>query len=199
MGGEAVELRLRNEHGAAGTEDESGAGLVDVLRRRRGIKLVDEKGEVKGAGVGLVKSNEAILGVNDFFEGLMNMGEQLIEIGGLIEGVNDIGDDLALGFHAVKIGDVRVRDDDGVDGRIGEKTVAGGFEIAPGAILGTEAAAGLGDRAGKGSEFAKALAGGAEIVGMENGGDGQATELVGTITEDAGKTAAGVEDGAVGA
>src|SRR5271165_4363721 len=71
-GGKAIEFRLRNQHGSPGPKDESGAGAAYFLWSRRGIELVREEREVERIGLRIMKSDEAVLRVQNFFERLVD-------------------------------------------------------------------------------------------------------------------------------
>ena len=49
----------------------------------------------------------------------MNAIKQLIEIGGLVQRVNDIGDNLAFGLHALEFSDIEAVQENAVDRWIG--------------------------------------------------------------------------------
>ena len=89
-----------------------------------GIELVGEKWKVEGIGFGVVESDEAILRVQNLLERLMNAEKQLVEVGGFVQRVDDVGDDLALFLHALKVGDVEKADNDGLDTGIAEVVLA---------------------------------------------------------------------------
>jgi hypothetical protein len=139
--GEAIKFGLRDEHGVAGAKNKRGAATVELLRRRCGVKLVDEEWEVESVGVGIVERDDAIFGVDDFFESAVDAREKLVEIGGFVESVNDVGDDETLGFHALKIVDVHEAENESVDGGLIEAIADGDFEPAPHAVLALKAAA----------------------------------------------------------
>ena len=90
---------------------------------------------MKHVGFRIVKSHEAIFRVQNFLQRLMDAGQQLIKIGGLIERVDDVGNNLALGLHAVQIGDVVIADNNGFHVGIVEIVVESRFEPTPGTIL----------------------------------------------------------------
>ena len=96
----------------------------------------------------------------------MDAAEELVEVGGFVEGVDDVGDDLALGFHAVEIGDVEEADDDRLRCGVVEVIAGGGFEPAPGAVFALEAAA-VFRWARRSAEILKA--GGAAAAGASSG------------------------------
>ncbi len=195
--GETVELGLRDEHRAAGAKDESGAGACEFLRRGLRVEFVGEKGEVKIVGFAIVQDDEAILGVQNFAERLMNAEQKLIKIGGFVERVNDVGNDLALFLHAANIGDVEKADDDGFDAGIPEMVLARDFEPAPRAVFALDAVVVADPTAGSGDEFIDAVLSSSALIGMQDVDDRGADEFAVEIAEDAAEAFAGVKDGAV--
>src|SRR6185369_13378144 len=145
-GGQAVKFGLRDEHSVAGAKDERGAATIELLWRRRGVELIGEEREVEGVGVWIVEGHDAIFGVEDFLKRAVDAREELIEVGGLVERVDDIGNDLALGLHALQVGDI----DEGEDKYAGQGFVSkirdASFEPAPGAIIALQAVTRLGLR-----------------------------------------------------
>jgi hypothetical protein len=128
---QTIELRLRNQHCPRVPKDESRASPVQLLRGRRGIELVGEKGKVKSVGAGVVQRHEAVLRVEDFLQRLVDAEQQLIQVGGFVEGVNDVGNDLALRLQALQFGDVEKADDHGPEVGIVQIVVERSFERAP--------------------------------------------------------------------
>ena len=112
--------------------------------------------------------------------------------------MNDIGDDLALGFHALEIVDVDETEDEGVDCGVIEAIADGDFEPAPAAILALEAAA---DFAIRGGALLGRLELGAKqglFVGMKKIEHGGAGKLVGRVAEEAAEWVVYEEQRAVG-
>ena len=70
----------------------------------------------------------------------MNAIKQLIEIGCLVQRVNDIRDDLAFGLHSMEFSDIEAVQKYAVDRGIAKAAAAGDFEPAPGAIAAAETA-----------------------------------------------------------
>jgi len=66
--------------------------------------------------------------------------EKLVQVGGLVQRVNYIRDDLTLGFHAVKIGNVQAVQKNPFDGGIRKAAAAGDFEPAPRTVAAPETA-----------------------------------------------------------
>ena len=66
------------QKGMAGTEDISSAAPTHPLRRRNHVVLIDEELHREHSCAGVVKSDEAVLGPEDFLEGLVNNLEQFI-------------------------------------------------------------------------------------------------------------------------
>src|SRR5208282_639520 len=83
-GGQAVKIRLRDEHGAAGAENISRATAPYFLRRGSGIVFVREKGELKRIVIGIVEGHKAVFGGDDALQSLVDAGKELIEVGGLV-------------------------------------------------------------------------------------------------------------------
>ena len=141
FGSETVEFRLWNRAGFSGSKDVRHAGSGDFLRRRRRIELIHEKREVEHFRLRIVEGHEKVLGVDNFFERVVNLEQQFIEVGGLIEGVNDVGEDQALRLHALNFGDVLIGDEDALNIGIGDAVGGDSIEPAKLAGLGAEAAA----------------------------------------------------------
>jgi len=87
-----------------------------------------------------VQRNEAIFGGQNTFERDVNAVEKLVQVGGLVQRVNDIRDDLTLGFHAVKIGNVQAVQKNPFYGGIRKAAAAGDFEPAPRTVAAPETA-----------------------------------------------------------
>ena len=90
-----------------------------------------------------MESDEAILRVQNLFERLMDAEKQLVQVGGLIQGVDDIGDDLALFLHALQVGDIEKADDDGLDAGVAQMVLGRNFKPTPQTVFALEAAAGV--------------------------------------------------------
>jgi hypothetical protein len=99
--------------------------------------------------------------------------------------VNDIGDDLALGFHALEIVDVDEAEDEGVEGGVIEAIADGDFEPPPHAIFALEAAAGFALHGGWLRRRPELGAKQGLFAGMKKTEDGGAGQLVGGIAEEA--------------
>src|SRR4029077_13111118 len=92
----------------------------------------------------VVESNEKVLRVNDFLQGVVNLKQKIVKVCSLIEGMNDVGEDQALRFHALTFRDVLVGNDDALNVRIGQ--AIGGHGIEPAELAGASAqAAAAGD------------------------------------------------------
>jgi hypothetical protein len=61
---------------------------------------------------GVVQRDETIFRVQNFFQRLMDVLQQLVQIGGFIQGMDHFDDDLALGFHALQISYVQQANSD---------------------------------------------------------------------------------------
>jgi len=164
---------------ASGAKNVGGATAVDLFGRRSSVKLIDEKWKMKRVLDRIVKRDITILGVQDFFQGLVNAIQKLVQIGGLVEGVDYIGNNLALRLHAVKICHVQVGRDDAFDGRIVEAIPYGALEPAQGTVLAAETAALDDGRARGGSQFGKPGAGLCRLGRMKKVSDGTSDHLFG--------------------
>src|SRR5260370_6808527 len=97
--------------------------------------MVSEKWKCKGVRFGVMESDEAILRVEDFLQRLMDAPQEFIQVCGFVEGMHDLGDDLSLGFHPVRIGDVPKTDDNAPHARQVGMTAGGGIQHAPTPVL----------------------------------------------------------------
>src|ERR1700722_20475354 len=104
-------------------------------------------------GLAIVENDEAILGAENFFEGLMDAEQELVEVGSFVERVNDVGNDLALFLHAAEIGDVEEADDDGFNAGIAKVVLGRDFEPTPGAVFALEAVVVADPSTGRGGEL----------------------------------------------
>src|SRR6266446_1239663 len=77
-----------------------------------GIEQADEKWEMKHLRLRIVKSDEKVFCIDDSFESAMNLLEQIIEIGGFVQRVNNVRENHALGFHALEFRDVLIAEQD---------------------------------------------------------------------------------------
>lgn len=168
-----------------------------LLWRRRWIEFVNEEREIEGVGLAFVESHETIVGGKNFVERLVNADQKLIEVGSLVERVNDVGHDLALFLHTAEVGDVEKTDDDSFDAGIAEVILAGDLEPAPGAVFALDAVIVADPAAGSSGEFVDALLGGDALFRMENVDEGSADEFAVEVAEDAAEAFAGIDDGAV--
>src|SRR5229473_1503686 len=103
---EPVELALRNQYRESCAEYKRGAAAPYLLRCRRQVDLINEKWKCKCVRLGVMESDKAILRVENFLQCLMDAPQQFVQVGGLVEGMHDLRDDLSLRFHPVKIGHV---------------------------------------------------------------------------------------------
>ena len=115
FGGEAVEFFLGNQLRLSRSKDIRHAGARNFLRGRRRIKLVDEKREMKHVRGGFMQGDETVFGVHHFCQGLVNLAQKLVEIGSLVQRVDDVGNDLAFGFEAAEIGNVTIGNEPAFD------------------------------------------------------------------------------------
>ena len=144
-----------------------------------------------------MESDEAILRIENFFESLMDAVEKLVKVGGLVEGVNNFGDDLALGFHAVKVGNVEIGDDDAFDGGIVCAIAAKNIEPAPGSVFGAQAAAAADFMAGSGTQFGETLADFGGVIAVDKRDKRNAMQIFGAIAENFGESLIHVLDEAI--
>ena len=111
-----------------------------------------------------MERHEAILRIENFLQGLMDAPQQLVQVGSFVEGMHDLGDDLALRFHAVKIGDVPKINDNALDGwQVG--MIAGlSVEPSPAPVFAPQPAAAGKLPASAGGQIAKSFANSVGIV-----------------------------------
>jgi hypothetical protein len=112
--------------------------------------------------------------------------------------VDDVGDDLALGLHTLKVVDIDEAKDERVDGGVVEAIADGDFEPAPSAIFALETAA---DFALRGGALLGRLELGAKqglLVGMKKTEHGGAGQLVGRVAEEAAERVVYEEQRAIG-
>src|SRR5580704_46857 len=173
------------------------ADEFDFAALGEAVEFVGEECEVEVVGFAIVENDETILGVENLAERLVDAEQELIEIGGFVERVNDVGDDLALFLHAAQIGDVEEADDDGFDAGIAEMVLAGDLEPAPGAVFALDAVVVADPAAGGGDEFVDAILCADALIGVEEIHDGSTDEFAVEIAEDAAEAFAGINHGAV--
>jgi hypothetical protein len=113
----------------------------------------------------------------------MNAGKKLIEVGGLVQRVNDIRDHLALGFHAMKFRNIQAMQKNPVDRGIGEAAAAGDFEPAPGAIAAAETATAGEGRAILRRDLLQMGANGSNVGGVHQCVKAAADKLVRAVTQ----------------
>jgi len=87
-----------------------------------------------------VKSDEEIFCVDHLFEGAVNLLQQVVEIGGFVQRVNDVGKHHALGFHTFELGDVLIAEQNALNIRILKAVYCNNVEPAPLAGFGAKAA-----------------------------------------------------------
>src|SRR5260370_26193383 len=155
---QTIELALRNQHRRARPENKRGAAASYLLWCRRHIDLVSEKWKCKGVRFGVMESDEAILRVENFLQRLMDAPQEFIQVCGFVEGMHDLGDDLSLGFHPVKIGDVPKTDDNAPDGRQVGMIAGGSIEPAPTPVFAPQPAAAAKCPTSAGGQTAKTFA-----------------------------------------
>ncbi len=144
-----------------------------------------------------MKSDEAVLRVQNFFERLVDAEQQLIQVRGLIQSVDDIGDDLALFLHALQVGDIEKADYDGLDAGVAQMVLGGNFKPTPQAVFALEAAAGVEPGARRFTQLLKASARRRLLVRVQQVDDGLSDQFAGEITENASKSFICIENRAV--
>src|SRR5207245_3178956 len=87
---EPVEFGLRNQHRRTLAEDKRGAAAAYFLRCRRHVNLVSEKWKGKSVRNFIMQSHEALFCVDNFFQCLMDVSQDLVSDGGLVERVHDV-------------------------------------------------------------------------------------------------------------
>ena len=88
-----------------------------------------------------MERDEAILGIQHLLERLVDAEKQLVQVGGLIQRVNDIGDDLALFLHALQVGDIQKTNCDRFDAGVMQMVLRGNLKPAPQSVFTFQAAA----------------------------------------------------------
>src|SRR5258708_636512 len=138
---EPVEFVLRNQHWRSRAENKRGAAASYLLRCRRRVDLVGKKWKGKRIRLLIMEGHEAIFRVNNFFQRQMDAVQQLIQVCSLVEGMYDLGEDLTLRFHPVKISDIPKTKDNAVQlSQVGIIT-GRGINPAPSSFFALEAAA----------------------------------------------------------
>jgi len=117
FGGEAVEFFLWDQLRLSRSKDIRHAGACNFLWGRRGIELIDEKRKVKHIRGRFMQCHETVLRIDHFGQRLMNLAQKLIEIGSLVQRMDDVRDDLALRFEAAKVGNVAIGNEPAFDSR----------------------------------------------------------------------------------
>ena len=117
----------------------------------------------------------------------MDAEKQLIQVGGLIQCVDDVGNDLALFLHSLQIGDVEKADDDGFDAGVAQMILGRNLKPAPQSVLALEAATGVKPSARRFRQLLKTFASGRLLFRMEQVNDGLSDQIAGKIAEDTAK------------
>jgi len=71
----------------------------------------------------------------------MNTHEQFVQVCGLVEGMDDLRDNLTFRFHPLEIGDVPKRDDNAFNARLGNLIVCYRIKPVPTPVFASQAAA----------------------------------------------------------
>jgi len=154
---QTVELGLRNHAGLGGAKNVGHTAAGNLLGKRRRVELVDEERKMEHVALRIVQGNEEILSIDDFFESVVNLMEKFVEVGGLIERVNNVGKNQALRLHALDLGDILVADKHGPDAGIGHTVDRFGVEPAVLAGLGAQVRAPTGGPFRAGGEGGESL------------------------------------------
>ena len=141
---------------------------------------------------------ETILCVHDFFQSVVNAVQQLIQIGRIVERMHDFGDDLSLGFHAMKSADVQIGDHGAIDGQLPRRRTHGDVETSPTAIASAQTATIFLRRTVASAVVAAQKLFVTFLVALvQQAIDICSDEFFGGVTEDAREPRAGEENGAV--
>jgi hypothetical protein len=130
----------------------------------------------------VVQGDEAVFRVQNFFQRLVDVLKELVEVGCFIQRVNDLENNLALGFHPLQIGYIQQAND---DPRVAVTRVTARFGIKPppAAVLTAKAAPhvdpGFQVRAQTAEYGAKQV----QIVLMDQIGDRSAGHLDGSVAK----------------
>ena len=149
---------MRDKHGATGTENVSRAAPPNSLGRRNRVELVREERKLERVVLRIVQRHKTVFRGDNALQGFVDAAEQLIEVGRLVEGVNHVGNHLALGLHALECGNVLRVEQDSFDPRILQAIMADQFKPAPGRILSAQAATLTHAGTRQGGNFLEALA-----------------------------------------
>ena len=112
----------------------------------------------------------------------MDVLEQLVQVGGLVERVNHLDDNLALGFHSLQIGDVQQANND--SGLIALR-MAARFSVkpVPGSVKAAQTASHVHFVFQVGVQAAQDRAEQVEIIFMDEVGDGLSGEIRWRVTK----------------
>src|SRR5258708_8508907 len=127
----------------------------------------------------------------------MGTVQEFVEVCGLVEGMHDLGDDLSLRFHPVKIGDVPEIDDKAPDGRQVGMIAGGSIEPAPTPVFAPQPAAAAKCPASAGGQTAKTFANFIGIVCVKEVENRSSGKIFGPMAKKARKTCAGKLNGSV--
>jgi hypothetical protein len=167
------------------------------LRRRGDVNLIRKKWKAEGILFGMVERHKTILGVQDFFQRLMDAREQLVEVGRFIEGMHYFRDDLPLGFHPLQIGNVLIADNDPFDCGYLRTISRHGIEPAPATIFALKPAAAVKRAAAASRQFSEPFAKAGGVIRMKQGSDWTSDKIFGPMAENTGKTLARELDDAI--
>src|SRR5208283_4067952 len=87
---QAVEFGLRDQVCFSGAEDIRGTTAAHFLRRRGSVVFIGKKRKLEDIALRIVQRDEAVFGGQNVLECLMNSGEKLVQVGGLVQCVNDV-------------------------------------------------------------------------------------------------------------
>jgi hypothetical protein len=135
-----------------------------------------------------VKGDKAILRIQNFFQRYVDSSEQLVQIRRFVEGMNDFGDDLPFGFHALQIGHVLAADDDSFDGGGVCMICRGAVEPAPTAVLTLKPATRAGRPIPANGYFTEKLAGTSGVAGVNEGSERPSNDVSGAMPQNTRKS-----------
>src|ERR1700690_1088061 len=133
--------------------------------------------------LGVVQRHETIVRWYNSFQGGVNSHEELVQIGSLIEGVDDVGDYLALRFHAMKFRDVQGVEQDSFHAGFIHPVAAGHLNPTPRTVAATEAVTLGNRRAGPGADILQSFAEMLDINGGRNTLDTSAKQIFRAVTQ----------------
>src|SRR5580704_6649050 len=101
-----IEFRLRDKHRLPGAINIRSATPPHFLRWWRYVILIHEEWEMEHAGRRFKERDETILCIEHFVQRQMDQSEQIVELVGHVDGMDNFKRYLALEFGALVIADV---------------------------------------------------------------------------------------------